>query len=84
MQWNAMSSIMMHVRPNDTHPLSLNPGPVGDIYVHASYAAHDMNLDNSNHRGVRYVPWNIVSIAARDTSFEMVNPLEVLILSQYT
>ena len=50
-----MSSIVMHVFPNDTHPLSLSPGPMGDISVHASVAAHDTTLDNSNHRGARYV-----------------------------
>ena len=66
----------MHVFPNDTHPLSLSPGPMGDISIHASVAAHDTTLDNSNHRGARYVPRNIVSIAARDTSLEMVHPLK--------
>ena len=66
----------MHVFPNDTHPLSISPGPMGDISVHASVAAHDTTLDNSNHRGARYVPQNIVSIAARDTSLEMVHPLK--------
>ena len=48
----------MHVRPSDTHPLSLSPGPIGDISVHASVAAHDTTLDNSNHRGARYIPRN--------------------------
>ena len=71
-----MSSIMMHVLPSDTHPLSLSRGPMGDIFVHASVAAHDTTLDNSNHRGARYVPRNIVSIAARDTSLEMVYPVK--------
>ena len=70
-----MSSIVMHVIPNDTHPLSLSPGPMGDISVHASVAAHDTTLDNSNHRGAQYVPRNIVSISACDTSLEMVHPL---------
>ena len=65
-----MSSIVMHVFPNDTHPLSLSPGPMGDISVHASVAAHDTNLDNSNLRGARYVPRNIISIAARNTTLE--------------
>ena len=60
--------------PSDTQPLSLSPGPIGDIFVHASIVVCDTILDNSNHRGVRYVPLNIVSIAARDTSFEMVHP----------
>ena len=65
-----MSSIVMHVFPNDTHPLSLSPGPMGDISVHASVAAHDTTLDNSNLRGARYVPRNMISIAARDTTLE--------------
>ena len=53
-----MSSIMMHVLPSDTHPLSLSRGPMGDIFVNASVAAHDTTLD-------------IVTIAARDTSLEI-------------
>ena len=61
----------MHVFPNDTHPLSLRLGPMGDISVHASVAEHDMSLDNSNLRGARYVPRNIISIAARDTTLEI-------------
>ena len=61
----------MHVCPSDTRPLSLSPGPMGDISVHASVAAHDTTLDNSNHRGARYVPRNIVFIAARNTSLEI-------------
>ena len=65
-----MSNIVMHVFLNDTHPLSLSPGPMRDISVHASVAAHDTTLDNSNLRGARYVPRNIISIAARDTTFE--------------
>ena len=69
-----MSNIVMHVFPNDTHPLSLSPGPMGDISVHASVAVHDTTLDNSNHRGARYVPRNIISIAARDTTLEMIHP----------
>ena len=69
-----MSSIMMHVFLNHTHPLSLSTGPTEDISVHASVAAHDTTLDNSNHRGARYVPRNIISIAARDTTLEMVHP----------
>ena len=70
-----MSSTVMHVFPNDTHQLSLSLGPIGDISVHASVAAHDTTIDNSNHRGVRYVPRNIISITARDTTLEMVHPL---------
>ena len=70
-----MSRIVMHVFPNDIHPLSLSMGPMGDISVHASVAEHDTILDNSNHRGGRYVPRNIISIAARDTTLEMVHPL---------
>ena len=54
-----MSNIVMHVFPNDTHPLSLRPGPMGDISVHASVAAHDTTLDK------------IVTFAARDTSLEI-------------
>ena len=65
----------MHVFLNDTHPLSLSPGPMGDISVHASIAAHDTTLDNSNLHGARYVPRNIISIAARDTTLKMVHPL---------
>ena len=68
------SHIVMHVFLNDTHPLSLSPGPMGDISVHASVAAHDTTLDNSNLRGARYVPRNIISIAACDTTLEMIHP----------
>ena len=64
----------MHVFLNDTHPLSLSPGPMRDMYVNASVAAHDTTLDNSNHRSARYVPPNIISIAARDTTLEMIHP----------
>ena len=60
--------------PNDTHPLSLSPGPMGDISVHASVAARDTTLDNSNPLRVRYVPRNIISIAVRDTTLEMIHP----------
>ena len=60
----------MHVFPNDTHPLSLSPGPMGDISVHASVAAHDPTLGNSNLCGARYVPRNIISIVTRDTTLE--------------
>ena len=70
-----MSNIVMHVFLNDTHPLSLSPGPMRDISVHASVVAHDTTLDNSNHRGALYVTQNIVSIAARDTFLEMLHPL---------
>ena len=55
-----MSSKMMHVFLNDTHPLSLSLGPMGEISVHASVVAHDTTLDNSNHRGAHYVPQNII------------------------
>ena len=65
----------MHVFLNDTHTLSLSLGPMGDISVHASVAAYDTTLDNSNLRGVRYVPRNIISITVRDTTVEMVHPL---------
>ena len=57
-----MSSIMMHVWPNDTHPLSLSSGPMGDISVHASIAAHDTTLDK------------IVTFAAGDTSLKISYP----------
>ena len=77
-----MSSIVMHVFPNDTHPLSLSPGPMGDISVHASVAAHDTTLDNSNLRGARYVPRNIISIAARDTTLEMIHPYTTIMSSK--
>ena len=52
----------MHVFPKDTHPLSLSLGPMGDISVHASVAAHDTTLDNGNNHYARHVPRNIVSI----------------------
>ena len=65
-----MSNIVMHVFLNDTHPLSFSSGPMGDISVHASVVAHDMTLNNSNLRDARYVPRNIISIAARDTTLE--------------
>ena len=55
----------MHVFLNDTHLLSLSPGPMGDISVHASIAAHDTTLDNSNLRGARYIPRNTLFIVAR-------------------
>ena len=69
-----MSSTVMHVFPNDTHSMSLSLGPMGDKSVHASVALHDTTLDNSNRRGARYVPRNIISITARDTTLEMVHP----------
>ena len=65
-----MSNILMHVFLSDTHPLSLSPGPMGEIYIHASVAAHDTTLDNTNLHGARYVPRNIISITARDTTLE--------------
>ena len=68
----------MHVFPNDTHPQSLSPGPMGDISFHASVAAHDTILDYCKRRGVRYIPKNIISIAARDTTLEMVHPLTTI------
>ena len=77
-----MSCIMMHIWPSDIHPLSLSPGPMGDISVHASVVAHDTTVDNSNHRGARYVPRNIISIATRDTTLEMVHPFIIKLLSQ--
>ena len=73
-----MSSIVMHVFPNDTHPLSLSLGPMGDISVHASVAAYDTTLDNSNLHGARYVPRNIISIAVRDTTLEMLHPYTII------
>ena len=70
-----MSNIVMHVFLNDTHPLSLSPEPMGDISVHASVAVHDTTLDNSYLHGARYVPRNIISITACDTTLEIVHPL---------
>ena len=70
-----MLNIVMHVFLNDTHPLSLSPGSMGDISVHASVAAHNTILDNSNRRGAQYVPRNIISIPTCDTTLEIVNPL---------
>ena len=70
-----MSNIVIHVFLNDTHPPSLSLGPMGGIYFRASVAAYDTTLDNSNIHGARYVPRNIISIAARDTTLEMVHPL---------
>ena len=64
----------MHVFPNDTHPLSLSLGPMGDIFVHASVAAYDTTLDNSNLYGARYIPRNIISNAARDKTLKMIHP----------
>ena len=77
-----MSSIVMHVFPNDTHPLSLSPGPMGDISVHASVSVHDTTLDNSNHRGARYVLRNIISIAARYTTLENTTSSSTTTMSQ--
>ena len=50
MPWDAMSSIVMHVFLNETHPLSLSLGRMGDIWIHASvvsYAATDAWIDMS-------------------------------------
>lgn len=58
----------MHVSPNDTHPLSLILGPMGDKSSNASVEAHDMSLENSMNHGVWYVSQYIVSIVARNTS----------------
>ena len=69
-----MSNIVMHVFLNDKHPLSLSLGPMGDIFVYASVAVHDTTLDNSNRCGEQYVPRNIISIAARNTTLERVHP----------
>ena len=62
----------MHVFPKDAHPLCLSLGLMGDISVHASVAAHDTTLDNSNHHDTRYVPRNIISIAACNTTLKMI------------
>ena len=59
------------VFPNDTHTLSLILRPMGDIFVHASVAAHYMTLDNSKCHDARYVPQNIISITVCDTSLEI-------------
>ena len=55
----------MHLFSNDTHPLCLGLGPMGDISFHESVVACDTILD-SNHRSARYVPRNIINIVARD------------------
>ena len=68
MPWDAMSRIMMHVFHNDTHPLSLSLGPMGDIYVNASVAAHDTTR-----------PSIIVTFAARDTSLKIWYPSQRVI-----
>ena len=65
----------MYVFHNDTHLMSLSTGPMGDISVHAFVAAHDTTLDNNNLRSARYLPRNMISIASRDTTLEMVHPL---------
>ena len=74
MPLDAMSCIMMHVFLKNSHPLSLSPGPMGDISVHVSVAAYDTTLDNSNLRGARYIPRNIISIEMRDTTLKMIHP----------
>ena len=66
-----MSNTVMHVRRNDTHPLSLSQGPMWDIYVHSSIAACDTTLNYSNNRDVRYVSRNIIFIVGRNTTLEM-------------
>ena len=74
MPWDALSNIMMHVFHNDTHPLSLSPGPMGTyLSMHLSQRMTRPSI-NSNHRSARYVPRNIVFIAARNTFLEMVHP----------
>ena len=70
-----MSSIMMNVLPSVTHPLSLNQGPMGDISAHESVAGHDTPLDNSNYRGARYVPKNLIVVAERDVTQIIVHHL---------
>ena len=79
-----MSSIMIHVLPNITHPLTLSMGSMRDICVHASIMACNTTLDNVNHHGARYVSQNIVSITVWDTSLESVYPPDFLILSQFS
>ena len=74
-----MSNIVMHAFLNDTHPLSLSPGPMGNIFVHASVMAYDTTRDNSNVGGARYVPRNIISIAASDTTLYMVHPYMTIV-----
>ena len=66
-----MLNIVIHVFLNDTHPLSLSTGLMGDISFHASVKAHCTTLDYSNLRGARYVPLNIVSIATHDMSLKI-------------
>ena len=75
MPWDAMSNIVMHVFPNDTHPLSLSPGPMGDISVHALVAAHDTTLNNSNYRGAWYVSRNIIPSRRAIRPSKIVHPL---------
>ena len=41
---NAMWSIMMHVWPNDTRPLSHSTGCMRNIYVHASIVVRDTSI----------------------------------------
>ena len=65
----------MHAFLNDTHSLSLSLGPMRDISVHVFVTARNTNLDISNLHGTQYVPQNIISIAARDRTLEMVHPL---------
>ena len=79
MQWNTMSSIVLHVWPKDIHSLSLNPGSMGDVPIYASIKACDTILHNCYHRSVRYIPWNIISIAARDSTLEMIHPYTTII-----
>ena len=56
------SSIVMLFWPNDTHMLSLSPGPIDNIsYMHPSQ------------RAIRSLI--IVTIAVRDTCLEIVHPL---------
>ena len=52
------SSIVMHVRSNDIHLLSISLGPMGHKSVHASIATCNTTLHNSNHCGACYVPRN--------------------------
>ena len=68
----------MHVFLNDTHPLSLSLGPMRDISVHVFVTARNTNLDISNLHGTQYVPQNIISIAARDTTLELIHLLTII------
>lgn len=51
-----MQSIVMHIRPRYTHPLSLMQRPIGDIFIKALVVVSDMTLDNKICWGVQHIP----------------------------